>query len=234
MDNLQALSDGEYENVSGLLGAQDGMELLGRLSKLPKERQAGVLKALLKRKHAPWGIGNSRHEMEQKLDQIPKEILNGLLNKRLQLGDTRFYVTKNVSTMTSIDVLIGTDPKAVGVGNLAQQKLDKDNWFLLYAIMMRYAEGPTLSTVDFSYIPAVIANGEFEMTAGNKELFGPMENSCWDTRNRNDVPVGYYKLESTKLIEPQVEIKMPVKFASTTNANSWIKVWFLGTSVVPY
>jgi hypothetical protein len=34
--------------------------------------------------------------------QLPKEIRDGLLNKRLQLADTRFYVVKDIISMNQI------------------------------------------------------------------------------------------------------------------------------------
>lgn len=241
MDNLKALIEGEYDNYPSMSGVNtDGIqELLGKIAKLPKDQQGKAIRNLMKRKGAPAGYGNSRYEFEQKLDQLPKEILDGLMNKRLQLADTRFYVVKDISSKNSIDVFQGTDQKGVGLANLANQKLEKDNWLLIYAIMMRYVAvvgggaNPYLSA-DFSHIPAVIRNGEFELEAGNKKLVGLNDCSCFDTRDRHDIPIGYYKLENTKVIEPQVEIKMPVKFSAATEANTFLRVNFLGTSVIPY
>lgn len=239
MDTLKALIDGEFDNYSSMSGVNtDGLqELLGKISKLPKDQQGKAVRNLLKRKSAPAGTGNSRYEFEQKLDQLPKEILDGLMNKRLQLADTRFYVVKDIATKNSIDIFQGTDQKGVGLGNLANQKLEKDNWLLFFAIMMRYgvaAGGGTYGTVDFSHIPPIVRNGEFEFEAGNKKLVGLMENSAFDTRERHETPIGLYKLENTKVIEPQVEIKMPVKFTAAAEAGAFLRVQLLGTSVIPY
>lgn len=241
MDTLKALIDGEYDNYSSMSGVNtDGLqELLGKISKLPKDQQGKAVRNLLKRKGAPAGIGNSRYEMEQKLDQLPKEILDGLMNKRLQLSDTRFYVVKDISTKNTIDIFQGTDQKGVGLGNLANQKLEKDNWLLVFALLMRYASvvgggaNPYLSA-DFTHVPAVIRNGEFEFEAGNKKMVMSTSLSVFDTRDRHDVPIGYWKLDNTKIIEPQVEIKMPVKFAAAAEANTFLRVELLGTSVIPY
>lgn len=235
MDNEEFLGS-EYNNTADLLGdSPDYAEMLGRISRMPKESQNRAIRQLLKRPPATISDNNSRIEFEQKFMQLPQEIREGLLKKRLQLADTRFYVVKDIAAKNQIDVLQGTDNKNVGLGNLATAKLEKDNWFLLSAIRMTYAESPTgKESADFTHIPAVIRNGEFEFEAGNKKLVGLITNDVFDTVGRSDVQIGYYKFSSTKVIEPQVEIKMPVKFAAAAGANTFLKVVFIGTSVIPF
>lgn len=235
MDNLRAIVDGEYNNAADLMGIDtENSDLLGRISKLPKEQQGKALKQLMRRGGA-GGSESSRKEMEQRFNQLPKEIRDGLLNKRLQLVDTRFYVIKDISGKNSIDVFQGTDQKSVGLGNLANQKLEKDNWFIIYAMRMLYAQNAAgRDTADFIHVVPIILNGEFELEAGNKKLIGLADNTAFDTRSRTDLPIGYYKLENTKIIEPQVEIKMPVKFTGAAAATTFLKVIFIGTSVIPY
>ena len=235
MSDLKGLLEGEYNNSADLLGADDGAELLGRISKLPKDQQGKALKNLLKRGGGGYGNGTSRHEIEQRFSQLPDVIRQGLINKRLQLSDTRFYVVKDIAGKNSIDIFQGTDQKGVGLGNLANQKLEKDNWFILYAIRMTYAENAGgKESADFTHIHPVVRNGEFELEAGNKKIISTTENSCFDTKDRQDIQVGFYKLENAKIIEPQTEIKMPVKFAAAANANAFLKVVFVGTSVIPF
>lgn len=238
MDNLKSILEGEYSNNADLMGINtDGADLLGRLARLPKDQQATALKQIMKgaKTGAPSGSGNSRHEMEQKFLQLPVEIRQGLMNKRLQLADTRFYVVKDISGKNSIDIFQGTDQKGVGLGNLANQKLEKDNWFIIYAILMRYAVSASGALdADFTHIAPIIRNGEFELEAGNKKLIGLTDSSSFDTRDRHDIPIGFYKVENTKIIEPQVEIKMPVKFTAASVATSFLRVGFIGTSVIPF
>lgn len=237
MESLKSLTEGEYNNNADLLGIDtDGADLLGRIAKLPKEQQSKAIKQIIKgRSNSGAGNGTSRQEMEQRFMQLPKEIRDGLLNKRLQLVDTRFYVVKDISTKNSIDIFQGTDQKGVGLGNLANQKLEKDNWFILYALIMRYAFNPTGALdADFTHIAPIIRNGEFELEAGNKKLIGLTDNTTFDTRDRHDIPIGFYKLENTKIIEPQVEIKMPVKFTGASGLTTFIRVDIIGTSVIPF
>lgn len=236
MSNLKGLVDGEYSDYSSMSGINSATgleELLGRIRSLRKEDQGKAVKNLLrKRAH---NERTSRSEMESKLDQIPSEILKGLIDKRLQLADGRFYVVKDISLKNSIDVFMGTDPKAVGVGNLAQQKLDKDTWYLLFALTMRSCiTDPNPLTADFGHIEPWIRNGEFEFEVGNKKIVAPIDNSVFDTRQRTDVQIGYWGWDNCKIIEPQVEIKMPVKFASGAPANAFLRVGFVGTAVIPY
>lgn len=235
MEDLEGFLNGEYNNNGDLLGDAGVNDLLGRISRLPKEQQGKALKQIMKRGGGAYGNGTSRHELEQRFSQLPKEIRDGLLNKRLQLADTRFYIVKDISGKNMIDVWQGTDQKDVGLGNLANQKLEKDNWFILFAIRIMYAVSPTgKAEADFTYLPPFIRNGEFELEAGNKKLIGLTETSCFDTRDRHDLPIGFYKIENTKIIEPQVEIKMPVKFTAGAPANSFIRVVYIGTSVIPF
>lgn len=235
--DLKGITDGEFVNNAALLGAlaEEPTELLGRIARLPKDKQTKFFKNFAKRPQVAAGTGNSRNEAEAKLDQLPKEIIEGLANKRLQLSDTRFYVVKDVAGKNSIDMFQGTDNKNLALGNLANQKLEKDNWFLLFGVIMVYGENVAgKESCDFGQIPPIVRNGEFELEAGNKKIVGLIENSCFDTRSRVHLETGYKPLESTKWIEPQVEIKMPVKFTAAANANAFLKVVLVGTSVIPF
>lgn len=233
MDSDEFLG-GEYENTADLMGidVNNATDLLGQIARLPKEKQAGALRKIMGKKGG--AAHNSRAEMEQKFSQLPKEIRDGLLKKRLQLADTRFYVVKDISTKSSVDVFQGTDNKNVGLGNVANQKLEKDNWFILSAIRMIYAVSAARDKAEFGVCPPEILNGEFELEAGQKKLVGLITNEVFDTRSRTTLPIGFYKLESTKIIEPQVEIKMPVKFSAAAAENAWLKIVFVGTSVIPF
>lgn len=230
------LLGGEYDNVADLMGINLEGDIMGQIARLPKEKQAPALNAVLNMKRPPATIAeaNSRNEMEKKFRQLPKDIRDGLLKQRLQLADTRYYVVKDIATKNQIDVFQGTDQKNVALANLANSKIEKDSWFLLSAIRMLYAVNATKEDAEFSVIVPLVMNGEFEFEAGNKKLVGLMGNEAFDTRGRADVQIGFYKLHSTKVIEPQVEIKMPVKFGAAAPANAWLKVVLIGSSVIPY
>ena len=240
MDNEELLGS-EYNNLTDLMGIDTDHfnNLLGRIARLPKEKQAAAVRSVMNKPAMTISGHSSRSEMEMRFAQLPKEIRDGLIKKRLQLADTRFYIVKEIGGKTQIDIFQGTDAKNVGLANLANQKLEKDNWFILSAIRMNYAVFAAdakefKERADFTHIVPIIRNGEFELEAGNKKLIGLMSNDAFDTRERTDLPIGQYKIESTKIIEPQVEIKMPVKFAAGADPNTLLRVVFIGTSVIPY
>lgn len=220
----------EYDNSPDLMGVHG---FLAGLAKLPKEQQAEYTKRMMRSKRIVLIPNSSRIEMEGKSFLLPKEIGDGLIKKRLQMADTRFYIVKDIAGKNTIDIFQGTDNKAVGLGNLANQKLEKDNWFILSASVVRTAVNVDKETATFGEPANYVTNGEYELEAGQKKLIGLMSADCFDTRNTR-LPFGYYKYESVKIIEPQVEIKMPFKFAYPAPAQSWIRVTFIGTSVIPY
>jgi hypothetical protein len=237
MEPEELLGNSEYDNAVALLGINMEGDVFGQIIRLPKEKQAPAIKAVIATSKKPQissGEKNSRQEFERRFIELPKEIRDGLLNKRLQLADTRFYVVKDISTKTMIDQLQGVDQKNVGLGNLASQKIEKDNWFILSALRLQYAVNPDKETAAFGPLPASIINGEFELEAGNKKLVGLISCEVFDTQNMTNIQANTYKLHSPKMIEPQVEIKMPIKFTAAAPAQAWLKLVMIGTSVIPY
>lgn len=241
-----AIQDSEYiNNYDLLMGVEvdNVSELLGRIFKMPPAMQSKIMRKLVQ-KPAPAsftptanpanGGGSSRGELEQRFAFLPKDIREGLLKKRLQLVDTRFYTVKSIAAKTSIDLFQGTDAKSVSLGNIASQKIEKDNWFILSAVKLQYGTGLAKESVEFGLIPAVIRNGEFELEAGNKKIVGLMDNEVFNTDGLDTVSKGVYKLDNPKIIEPQVEIKMPMKWGAAAAADSWLKITLIGTSVVPF
>lgn len=233
----ELLGNSEYNNAADLLGDEpEFSEAIRRIAGLPKEKQSDAIKSLMKSKRPIYVIeNNSRIEFQTRFKQLPKEIKDGLLKKRLQLADARFYVVKDISDKNIIDQLQGTDQKQVGIANLANAKLEKDYWLLLSAMRLVYAVSPTGAlTADFTHIPPIIRNGEFELKAGEKKIVALIGNDAFDTVGRTDVPIGYYKLHSVKIIEPQVEMQMPIKFTAASAPTTFLKVVFIGTAVIPF
>lgn len=239
MEREDGYVESEFSNVAGLRGGIDVdnvKSFLGRVITMTPIKQVQAINSAAKPAQIiTTDSDNSRMEMEKKFPQLPVDIREGLTKKRLQLVETRFFVTKDVSGGKNFDLITGQDVKAPGIANFANGKLEKDNWFILSAIRMQYAVGvASVLDADFGAIPALVRNGEFELEVGNKKLIGLTDNEWFDTRNMDNVQIGYYKLRNTKLIEPQVEIKMPIKFSANAPAQSWLKVTFIGTSVIPY
>ncbi len=220
---------GEYDTPN-LMSVQG---FLAGLARVPREKQAEYTQRMMRSKRIVLVENSSRIEMEGKSFLLPKEIVDGLVNKRLQMADTRFYIVKDVANKNTIDIFQGTDNKAVGLGNLANQKLEKDNWFILSAARVLSAINADKETAVFGEPAPYITNGEYELESGQKKLIGLMSADCFDTRNTQR-PFGFHKYDSVKMIEPQVEIKMPFKFAYAAPPQSWIRVVFIGTSIIPF
>jgi len=229
--NSDELLGGEYDNAPDIMGVEG---FLAGLAKLPKEKQAEYTKKMMRSKKVVLVENSSRIEMEGKAFLLPAAIGDGLIKKRLQMADTRFYIIKDIAGKNVIDMLQGTDNKGVGLGNLANQKLEKDNWFLLSGARVLTAVNVDKETANYGEPATYVTNGEWELEAGQKKIIGLMSADCFDTRNRTDRQIGTYKFESVKIIEPQVEIKLPFKFAFPAPPQSWIKLVFIGTSVIPY
>ncbi len=236
MNEVEMLLDGEFGNVGELFGIETDTfnSLLGAIKKLPPAKRYKAAKKLLQGQTITLQRG-SRYEMEMRFGQLPEDVRMGLLKKRLQLVDQRFYVVKEVTSKSSIDMFIGTDQKATGLASIANSKLEKDNWFLLAGLKTAYAVSPTKEAADFYLIPPFIRNGDFELEAGGKKILPQIDAEIFNTRDRQDVEVCSFKLENAKVIEPQVEIKMPFKFATAAAATvCWMRVTFIGTSVIPF
>lgn len=235
MNELESIVESEFGNVMALAGidTETAQGLLGAIKKLPPAQRVKAMQKVMHDTPVTLQRG-SRYEMEIRFGQLPKDIREGLLKKRLQLVDQRFYVVKEVTSKSSIDMIQGTDQKAVGLANWSSSKLEKDNWFILCGIKAAYAVSAAKESADFDLLPPFIRNGEFELEAG-KKLLPATDGEIFNTKNRNDVEIASFKLENAKIIEPQVEIKMPFKFATSAGATAcWMRVTFIGSSVVPF
>jgi hypothetical protein len=236
MNEYEMIVNSEFGNVLELAGVNtdEYNSLIGAIKKMPPAKRLQAAKKLVNNVPITLQRG-SRYEMEIRFGQLPDDIKTGLLKKRLQLVDRRFYVVKEITSKQSVDVFVGTDQKAVGLANIANSKLEKDNWFLVCGIKAAYGIAATKEAADFGIIPPVVRNGEVEFTAGAKAILPPTDGEIFNTTNRSNIEIGSYKLENAKIIEPQVEIKMPFKFAAALPATvCWLKVTLIGTSVDPY
>ena len=236
MNEAEMILDSEFGNLLELAGVDVDtyQSLMGQIKKLPPAQKIKAAQKLVNSTPITLQKG-SRHEMEIRFGQLPKEIRDGLLKKRLQLVDQRYYVVKEVTSKSNIDMIQGTDQKAVGLANWSSAKLEKDSWFIVTAIKAVYDVNAEKESADFDLIPPFIRNGEFELEAGGKKLLPLQDAEVFHTKNRTDVEIGVYKLENPKIIEPQVEIKMPFKFSATAGATvCWLRVTFIGTGVYPY
>lgn len=237
MDINNVLNDADVLNTIGFAPLDQQEALMGAIMKIasPAQKQAAMAKVL-----RPVNVNEttmtSRGQAMSRMGALPVEIQRGLVEKRLQFADTRFYVVKAANAVTSIRMIQSSDVKAPGVTNINNGKLEKDNYFLLTGLILLSAVAADPLNAAFDTVALAIANGDFEFkAAGNKYLL-PKDSSCqvFDTNNRTDIENGLFKLDNPKWIEPQVDIEMNIRFSQATAANTNLKFVMVGVSVINY
>lgn len=237
MDINAVINDADVLNAIGYAPLAEQEALMGTIMKIPNpaQRQAAMSK-VLRPQNINESTMTSRGQAMSRLGALPKEIQQGLVQKKLQLVDTRFYFVKAANAVTSVRMIETSDTKAVGVTNVDRGKLDKDNYFLLTGLILLSGVNASPLAASFGTVATTIANGDFEFKcSGNKYLL-PKDSSCqvFDTNNRTDIENGLFKLDNPKWIEPQAEINFDIRFPVATAANTNIKLVMVGVSVINY
>lgn len=225
-DRLEAIGYASLEAQSTLLGAIQQIQN-------PMKRNAAISK-VLRPKPASGNDLSPRDEAMKRLGGLPKDIRDGLAQFRLQLADASIFAVKAFSSSTgTVRMFTDADSKAVGVTNLNKARLEKDEWFLITHIRVTSGVSADPLTAAYGVVPAVVANGDFELKAGNKYLM-PKDTALnvFDTTNMTDIARGVYKLANPKWIEPGTAIEFNIRVASTTAANTNLKVELMGVQVI--
>ena len=233
--DLSVLDNPEFD--LGILSLEHANELLGAIVRLPQPQQAAAIKKLSVRKMPMSMEHNSRSKMMRVLHLYPKDIQDGLLNRRLQLVDSYYYVIKAVGGVKNIKMLQDTDNKSAGLGNISKQKLEKDNHFCLSGVVLLSGIAVNKEDVVFDVVPHEILNGDFEFKInGGKYITPAARLSCevFDSSNRTDIRKGLWDLHNPKAVEAEQAIEFNIDFAAAPAANTWAKAILLGSSVAPY
>lgn len=234
MSDLGNVLDSEFSNE--LLGAMPDEELAGLLEAAPpaqKRRLVKRIKTASQQASAANTPNNSRGELQKRMNQLPPAIQNGLRSHHLQAVDSAFYLCKDISGQKSIKMLMDDDNKVVGVGNVSSGKLEKDNVFLLNAIILLSgvaAAGETAGQVNYDVLPAELRNGEFELRANGTTLFAGISNEVFQTTGKQ-CQKGFYQLDNPKLIMDQQTIEFNVQWAVPAKTQTYMKLVLIGTSV---
>ena len=235
MDLNKVLSNDEFD--LGALSVETTNELLGAINTLPPDKRAMAMKRMWN-KRVPVSLEhNSRSEFLRKAAMLPSDIQKGLMDKRLQMVDCEFYFVKPIGGVKTIKMITDSDNKAAGLGNVSKQKLEKDNHFLLFGIVLLAGIAPLKEDVTFDVIPHEIRNGDFEFKInGGKNITPAARVSCetFDTGGRTDIRKGLLKLENPKLVEAEQGLEFNIDFAAAPAANTWLKAILVGSSVAPY
>lgn len=217
LDGLDALD--EYNNQAGLIGldALDDPELLGALKRMnPIRRQRTVNKI------ASTGgpSRGSRAEMEKFFGELPAHIKEALSRGELRLADDVIYSIKPVTSKT-IKMFETQDDKAIGLCNISNAKLPKNQVLLVSGIFM-LAGVSTDSTKDKVMATEykglenfhALANGEFSLKANKKQIVPECSNAVFKTANFHNLPLGYYKLANPRLIHDDILIEFTIELGT--------------------
>ncbi len=221
----------------GLLSVEHANELMGVIAAMPVDKRGMFIKKLWNKKPSISTEHNSRSKMLRLLPNFPEDIQKGLLQRRLQLVDSYYYVTKPVGGVKNIKMLQDTDNKSAGLGNISKQKLEKDNHFCLTGVILLSGVAVNREDVVFDVVPHEILNGDFEFKINGGKYITPASRvSCevFDTTNRTDLRKGLWELHNPKPVEAEQGIEFNIDFAAIPAANTWAKAVLVGSSVAPY
>jgi hypothetical protein len=241
LGQLDLIADSEYNNAGDLLGI-DPMningELLGALKAMNPIARQKVINNLAKN---PAPSKGSRAEMEKHFRELQPHIKNELAKGNLRLADTIIYSIKPVTSRT-VKIFETQDDKEVGVRNISNAKLPKNQSLLVSGIILLVGTAAGASKDDMmatnydkiESFPA-IANGEFSLKANKKTIIPEIGNYVFKTQNNHLLSIGYYKLANPRLIQDDVQIEMTIELGTTTGvaANTYVFAALHGTSTIP-
>ena len=230
----------EYNNQGALLGLEgvDDGELLGALRKMnPVQR----LRMVSKLANSGSPSKGSRAEMEKFFGELPVHIKEALVKGELRLADSIIYSIKPVTSKT-IKLFETQDDKEIGLRNISNSKLPKNQAFLASGIILlagTSADGSKDKVIATNYkgleeFPA-IANGEFNLKSNKKQIVPETSNVVFKTSSNHYLPPGYYKLANPRLIHDDVLIEMTVELGTMEGIpqNTYIYAAMHGTITTP-
>jgi hypothetical protein len=230
----------EYNNTGALLGIDgiDGDELLGALRRMNPIARAKTINKLANT--GPNSKG-SRAEMEKFFGELPPNIKDALVKGDLRLADNVIYSIKQVSSKT-IKMFETQDTKSIGICNVSNAKLPKNQAFLVSGILLLAGVSADLTkdkimATNFAGIEAypALASGEINLKANKKQILPETSCNIFKTANCHMKPLGYYKLSNPRLITDDVLIELTVELGTTDGlqANTHIFAALHGTITTP-
>jgi hypothetical protein len=228
----------EYNNAGALLGLDGDDELLGALKRVnPIQRQKIVNKVTSTGARSR----GSRGEMEKHFGELPPHIKSALAKGELRLADSVIYSIKPVSSKT-IKLFETQDDKEVGLRNISNAKLPKNQAFMVSGIVLLVGTAAAndkdkIIATKFGKIedfPA-IANGEFSLKCNKKQIVPETPNLIFKTDQLHRVPVGYYKLANPRMIQDDMLIELVIELGSMEGIpeNTFIYAGLHGTITTP-
>ena len=230
----------EYNNAGALIGIDgiDDSELLGALKRMnPIKRQKTINK--LANTGAP--SKGSRAEMEKHFTELPPHIKEGLARGELRLADYTIYSRKMITSKT-IKMFETQDDKQVGICNISNAKLPKNQCLLVSGIIL--LAGTSADTTKDKLMASLLngvnnygalQSGEFSLKANKKQIVPDTSIIDFNTNGYTNVPQGYYKLANPRLIHDDVLIECTIELGTMDGiaANSFLFVGLHGTITTP-
>lgn len=191
----------------------------------------------------------SRAEMEKFFKQLPGHIKRELRGSKLRLGDHMIYSIKPVGTSKTIKMFESQDQKEVGLRNVSNAKLPKNQALLVSGIYL--LAGTTAAAVPGSPTPdevksthfqtieqanfAAIANGEFSLESNKVTIVPETSMRIFCTDNNGMWAQGFYKLHNPRVIHDNVDIECTLELGTVTGIpqDTHIYVGLFGTITTP-
>jgi hypothetical protein len=179
--------------------------------------------------------------MEKHFAELPPHIKNGLAKGELRLADTIIYSVKTATSKT-IKMFETQDDKEIGLRNISNAKLPKNQCLLVSGILLLAGNSTDLTkdkimSTAFDKLESFpsIANGEFSLKANKKQIVPETSNAVFKTNNMNMVPLGYYKLANPRLIQDDILIELTIELGTMEGltANTQVFVGLHGTITTP-
>lgn len=175
---------------------------------------------------------------------IPESVLAQLgPGGSLVVNNHIVYSVKKLAR-TTVKMFESGDKEVIGLSNLDGGKLEKDQHFCVTGIVLLY--GTTANgtedealVADFNAItgkPALVNGVHRLKSASNKNIIDDIPNYVFDTPANGEHRMGYYELETPRLIEPQKEIKFEVEVPSLSGIDAtkdFLKVFLIGAAFMP-
>lgn len=229
----------EYNNTGALLGIDgiDGDELLGALRRMNPIARAKTINKLANT--GPHSKG-SRAEMKSSSGNC-RPTLRMRLKGELRLADNVIYSIKQVNSKT-VKMFETQDTKSIGICNVSNAKLPKNQAFLVSGITLLSGVSADLTkdkimATNFTGIEAMpaLATGEINLKSNKKQILPETSCSIFKTANFHMKPLGYYKLSNPRLILDDVLIELTVELGTMDGlqANTHIFAALHGTITTP-
>ena len=193
----------------------------------------------------------SRAEFERHFGQVPGHIKDELHNGKLRLGDQIVYSIKPVGSSSTIKMFETQDDKKIGMRNISNAKLQKNQAllcsgiFLLAGVPVPLAAAGPLTEDDImatSFQPitsdslfAPLVNGEFNLKANKVQLVPETSMRIFENSVSLLHPMGYYKLDNPRLISDDVLIEATVELGTVQGlpAGTHLFLGLQGTITTP-